>query len=214
MKILLYIVGALLLFVVYPALVSAWTTISLIPHVETKDYLLLVQITITFLTTVGLALISLAGARSTEALRAQLALTVNEATEKLRAELQQRSEDIKARIGQIVPREHEAYHAMWKAASDYFRALQHLQDGEYPEKEITQAEESCKEAVGKSLLAQQEDIDSFYQFWQSATYLKDRASSDRGRRAALIKLWDDEGRQFGVQYSDLRDRFIQAVRAK
>ena len=103
-------------------MISTLATVARIPHVELKDYLLLIQVIMTFLTAVALAVYSSATARSTEELKARLAQEVGGSIEELKADL-----------GQIVPKTHEAYHAMWDAATKYLRALQQFELGKFGE---------------------------------------------------------------------------------
>jgi hypothetical protein len=134
-------------------IVSTVSTIVQQAHLEVKDYLLLVQVIMTFLTAVALAVYSSATAQSTEELKARLAKEVGGSIE-----------EIKADLGQIVPKTHDAYHAMYDAATKYLSVLGQFQLGNFSEKDLEEAHAACNIARGKSFLALPEDVVTFEQY--------------------------------------------------
>jgi hypothetical protein len=112
----------------------------------------------------------------------------------------------------LVPKEHEAYHAMWRAATEYFRALQELEVGKFAARQLEQAEQASSSAIGQSLLAQPEDIDMFYSFWQGCVALRETAYLHHTHPKELEHLWGEKGKQLGGEYLALRERFVAHLR--
>jgi hypothetical protein len=219
-----YAIAVILLLVAYPILVTTWISYKITP-LEAKDYLVLVQITLTFLATVGVGILNIANARSTvllqgqltqatETLKADLQTHVNDVTENLRARLTRETDDLKTRIGEIIPKEHEAYHAIWKAADAYFRALQNLEIGEFSEDKLKKADEYSEDALGKSLLAEEEDCNEYYKFLGEVERLRESASKVRGDPKQLEQLWRDNYKQLGNEYEELRKKLGARLRAR
>lgn len=151
-------------------------------------------------------------------------------TEELKTKLGQQSKAIEAAITAIIPKKHEGYHDMWRAASEYFRALQSLQVGIYDEAALRNAETSCLVAIGKSLLIPEEDDLLFQTFWQASVFIRENAEaviktvlnphgytqpeeitdplqkSEQNKRleVALIAYWGRVGKQYGRQLSVFR----------
>jgi len=211
-KWLLYVISVIVLLVAYPLLISTWITAQVTPTLATKDYLFLVQITLTFLATVGIGILTVANARSTIELQAYFTQTVNNATETLKAQLTRDTEDLKTRLGQIIPKEHEAYHALWKAADGYFRALQDLEVGVFSDDKLKRAEEYSENALGKSLLTTDDDRNEYYVFLGEVDVLRNDASRLRGDPEKLKKLWAQSFREIGASYEKLRGKLTDRVR--
>jgi len=150
-----------------------------------------------------------------EQVRSELTNSVNASTERLKAELTKSGDEFRARLGQIVPREHAAYHSMWAAASQYFRALQKYEDEDqgYPEQELQEAEKGCEKALGEALLALEEDEEQFHDLWQDMNYLREKGYERRGTSDGLRSLWREEGRRLGEKYKSLRASFASRIRA-
>jgi hypothetical protein len=121
------------------------------------------------------------------------------------------TEELKSRLGQLVPKRHEAYHAMWRAATEYYMALNKLQLGSFPEEEIKEADKTRNVAFGESLLALREDVDNYYSYMQEANYLKERAEEIKDNPDALKSLWRENGREFGLRYEGLRVQFYNRL---
>ena len=220
---LFYIIAVIVLVVAYPILLTTWIDYKIKPTLDAKDYLYLVQITLTFLATVGVGILSIANARSTivlqgqlntatETLKADLLTHVNTATENLRARLTRETDDLKTRLGEIIPKEHEAYHAMWKAIDAYFRALQNLEVGEFSDEKLKKADEYSDDALGKSLLTEEEDCNEYYNFLGEVERLRELASKRRGDAEELEKLWKDNYREIGASYEELRKKLGARLR--
>jgi hypothetical protein len=267
MKWIGYVLAVVLIALGVQIIVSACGSLTTVSHLEVKDYLLFIQITMTFVTAIGLAVLSFASSRSTVQLQAQLQKAASEFTvqlqadlarqtaeattklqaglaretatstaklqaglsretaeavellraklmessEHVRAELNKSTEDFKSRLGQIIPKQHEAYHSMWKAVSQYYRALQGYEDGKYAEKELLEADRLCSDAHGQSLLAEPGDVQRFDEFWQEANYLKEEGEAIRQNASGLIELWRSEGRTLGRRYNALREEFSKRL---
>jgi hypothetical protein len=218
-----YVIAVIVLLVAYLILLSTWINAKINPTLETKDYLFLVQVTLTFLATVGVGVLSVANARSTTVLQAQLSIEterlkadlltgVNNKTEELKAQLTRETDYLKTRLSEIIPKEHDAYHSMWKAADAYFRALQNLEVGEFSEEKLTKADEYSGDALGKALLAKNEDCDAYYGFLGEVDVLRESASKHRGDDKELQKLWKDNYKKFGASYTALKEKLSARLR--
>lgn len=202
MKWIAYLLSAIVAGLGILIVISTLSTVAQLPHVELKDYLLLIQVIMTFLTAFALAVYSSATAKSTEELKAQLAREVGGSIEELKADL-----------GQVVPKTHEAYHAMWDAATKYHKSLRQFELGKFLEEDLKEADASCNSARGRSLLADPGDIERFDQFWQEANFIKEEGEKVRGDPDALRAFWQKEARAFGNLYSQLRETFAQRLLA-
>jgi hypothetical protein len=136
---------------------------------------------------------------------------VNDSTEKLKADLVKLGDEFRARLGQVVPKRHAAYHGMWKAATHYFRALQKFEVGEYAEQELMDANKACEAALGDGLFIDEEDDERFHKFWDEANYLAEKGSERRQTPDGLRSLWISDGRAFGDLYRQLRKDFYNRL---
>ena len=301
MKFLAYLLSVVVIGLAVLVLISTIGTLAQLSHLEVKDYLLLIQVIMTFLTGLALAIYSSASARSVaqlnsrlaievaetieplkarltkevgeaieplkarlskevgeaieplkarlaievgevieplkarltkevgeaiEPLKARLAIEVGEVIEPLKArltkevgeaieplkarlaeEVGESIETLKADLGQIVPKRHEAYHAMYDAASKYLKALRQFERKIFAKKDLDEADAACENARSKSLLALQEDVVQFEEFWQEATYIKEEGEKVAADPNALYKLWEKEHGDFGKRYLQLRELF-------
>ena len=191
---LIYIAAGIIIFLGVIIVVGAWATTFITPHLELKDYLLNVQITLTFLAALVAALLSVAVAR-------QQAMSIRS------------TEELKARLAQVAPKEHEAYHAMWRAVSQYYRTLAELELGRFSNQSLQDAEEACKTAEGQSLLADPADIGMFYRFWQMAANLRDEAANRQNYSDELRKLWIRDRKSLSDEYNQVKAAFSKRIRS-
>jgi hypothetical protein len=199
-------------------MIIAWIILINDNTMQTKDYILLIQVTVVFLTAIATAGISIAVVNLQQANSLKIEdyrQNVGMQQDKLRADLTQSvqesvnssTEQLKARLGQLVPKKYESYHSMWKAATEYFLALKKLELGEYPESQLEEAEKTRNLAFGESLLAMPEDVEKYYTFMQEVLFIKEKAEDIKRESERLKTLWQNEGPQCGQQYEDLREHF-------
>jgi hypothetical protein len=242
MKWFAYLFSGLCLVLAIQIGVSAWVTIKYTPKLETRDYITYVQMLITFITATGLAAFSFASARSNiklqadlsksvqssvvqfqselnlstalsvEKIKSEFTTSVNESTERLRLELNKTSEEFKARLGQYIPQKYGGYHAMFKAATKCFLAVQRLEEGIYPDDALKSASDAVDDAIGSSLVVDTEDRRMFFDFVRETTFIADNAAKDR-EPAKLIKCWESEGKELGRKYNKLESAFGEKVRS-
>jgi hypothetical protein len=111
-------------------------------------------------------------------------------------------DEFRAALNQIMPKKVDAYHSMYSAASQYFRALQNFEINEFNEADLDVADKSCKDADGKALLADDDARDAFYDFWQLCTDLKERGEKRKDTPEGLRTIWrDGRGRQLGQEFN-------------
>jgi hypothetical protein len=242
--IFLYIVAALIFLLAVDVIITGWTNLKQISDLDfQKNYVLFVQITITFLSGIALAILTAAFGRSnerfrmklteavnetTEKLRARLAQdtgtflatlnseltkSVNASTEKLKAELTMSGDQFRAKLDQVITKQHAGYHALWAAASKYFRALQKFEAAQFADQELKDADKACEEAHGQSLLIENKDESVFYDFWQEAAFLHEKGEAKRDLPEGLRSIWREEGRALGNKYDQLRELFKERLQS-
>lgn len=219
------IIAAVLLTVGASLFAFAWHVYSQ-PDGRYKDLVPFVPGGLAFVGSVAVAILAGATSKSTEELKAALAVQTNA---------------INTAVAAVVPKRLDGFHEMWRAASEYHRALKKLEAGINDEAAIKSAESSCLVAIGKSLLSTQEDEDLFYEFWQSSNYIAERAKkiveeiknpvgatvpeivTDEHRKAeqqALIErklnlFWKDEHDAYARELKELRSklqkRLLEAI---
>jgi len=101
---------------------------------------------------------------------------------------------------------------MWKAIDAYFRALQNLEVGEFSDEKLKKADEYSDDALGKSLLTEEEDCNEYYNFLGEVERLRELASKRRGDAEELEKLWKDNYREIGASYEELRKKLGARLR--
>lgn len=123
-------------------------------------------------------------------------------------------EQLRARLAQVGAREHEAYHTMWKAINRYYRALKDfLEVGDYNEKDVEDAVNSCKEAEDTSLLIEPLLVDEFYSYWQHATFIAETARENTIYPDTIKDLWRAENEEFTRKYFQLKEKLSNKVRS-
>ena len=132
---------------------------------------------------------------------------LTKSVETTKAGLTKTGDEFRAVLGQVVPRQHAAYHAMWAAVSQYFSALQRFETGEYPELDLKEAIKACEVARGQALLADPEDEAKFGAFWQEATYIRETAEKRLDTPDGVRAVWIANGVQLGKKYLELREVF-------
>jgi hypothetical protein len=138
---------------------------------------------------------------------------VNASTEGLKADLTKSGDTFRAELNQLAPRRHAAYHAIWAALSQYFRAVQKFEDGIFDENALKLAEKACVDAGGLTLLVDKADDETFHSLWQELTFLYETGEGKRSLPADLRTLWQDEGRNFGKHYAEVREIFAARLRS-
>jgi hypothetical protein len=184
--------------------VSAWATLHS-QTVQPQVYVSYVQMLITFITAVLLAVYNFAATRSNdqertrltseankefarlqsalsvetansvEKIRAEFTASVNATTESLRYEFGRSSEEFKARLGQTIPQKYNGYHAMFKAATKYFFAIRRLEEGIYPENDLQAATIAADDAIGSALVVDSVDRAAFFALVTEATFIAESA---------------------------------------
>jgi hypothetical protein len=222
-------------------IVVGWSNITNINPIESKDYITYVQMIVTFITAVLLAVfnfssvhstekykselaraanaelarlqsdLSIETANSVEKIRAEFTLSVNDATERLRLELNKNAEDFRARLGQSIPQKYNGYHSMFKAATKYFFAIRRLEEGIYPEKDLKDASAAADDAIGSALIVEDEDRHRFFGFITEANYHAEVARQ-AGDDNAIKSHWHKEGKRFGGLYNELQASLAEKVR--
>jgi hypothetical protein len=185
-SILLFVGGVL-------TLVIGWIYISANPNVDAKDFFQLIGITLVFFASM-------------------ISVAFSEKTGRQQRKSASDLEILKARLTQIAPREHEAYHAMWSAITKYYYALQDLEIGKYNGKAVEEAEASCKDAAAHSLLVDQSHVDAFFRYWQNATYIAETAYNKRSNSQDLKDLWKSEIKGLFQQYAEIKKSFSDRLR--
>jgi hypothetical protein len=224
-------------------IVEGWSTISHAGHLESKDVIPFLQVVVTFISAIVVAILTATFGRSNLRLQADLGKSVNaatetlkskltaetqaslahlnselsksvaESTERLKADLVQSGDVFRAELAQLVPKRHAAYHAMWAAASMYFRALQKFEGGVFAADELKAANTSCEGALGQALLADQADKDTFTDFWQECNFLFEKGEDRKDTPPGLTSLWRNEGRNFGRKFEELQDMLSKRLQA-
>lgn len=242
MKWFAYVFSALCAILSVQIAVSAWATLSIAQHLEPRDYIMYVQMLITFITAILLAVFSFAANRSNqemtiranaavsetlarlqkelnieaaqhvEKIRAEFATSTNAAIERLRTELSKSSEDFRSRLGQTIPQRYNGYHLMFKAATKYFIAIRKLEKGIYPEADIEAASLAVDDATAATLIVDQEDRSMFLAYVTESHFIAETAREDRDPDK-LIALWEFEGKKYGNKYKALEAAFSAKVRA-
>ena len=199
-------------------IVVAWVSFINTEDVEIKGYILLVQVTVVFLVGMVTAVVSLAAAN----LQIKNAQRIEEhgrlvgisqeelvviLTQSVQQSVNAATEELNTRLEQVMPQRYEAYHAMWKAATEYSMALKKLELGEYPEQQIKEAEKTRNVSFTESLLATPEDVEEYYSLMQEALYIQEKAEDIKTQSEPLKQLWRENGPGFGRHYEKLRERF-------
>jgi hypothetical protein len=236
-----YLVAAILAALGVGILVTGWTSIQA-PVLDPKNLLPLVQTAMAFVGAIVTAILTATVGRSneylrskltqsvnetterlkaalttsvnesTERLKADLTKSVNESTERLKADLTKSGDVFRAELNQLAPRRHAAYHAMWAALSQYFRAVQKFEDGVFDEGALKLAEKACVDASGLTLLVSKADDETFHEFWQQLNFLYETAEQKRSP-SDLQALWQNEGRNLGSSYSGVREIFAARLQS-
>jgi hypothetical protein len=238
-----YLVALILLALGFAILASGWTTINQSPSLDQKNLLLLVQIAMGFVGAIAAAILTATIGRSneflrsrladsvnvstetlkaelakqvsasTEALKADLAKSVNASTELLKADLTKSGDTFRAELNELAPRRHAAYHAVWAALAQYFRAVQKFENGLFDEPALKAADKACDDASGLTLLIDQVDDDTFHSFWQELTHLHEISEDKRNLPDGLRTIWRNEGRSLGERYQEVRQIFATRLRS-
>jgi hypothetical protein len=238
-----YLVAVILLALGVGILASGWTTLHQASVLDQKYLLLFIQVTMAFVGAIAAAILTATVGRSNEYLRSKLAQSVNDTTEILKAELTQSVNDtterlkadltesvnetterlkadltksgdtFRAELNQLAPRRHAAYHAIWAALAQYFRAVQKFEAGVFDEGGLKAAEQACNEASGQTLLIDQTDDDTFHVFWQELARLSEIAGERRELPDGLRTIWRNEGRNLGNRYQEVRQIFGDRLRS-
>jgi hypothetical protein len=221
-----YLVAAILFALGVGILVTGWTTIQA-PVLDPKNLLPLVQVAMAFIGAIAAAILTATVGRSNEYLRSELAQSVanttenlkaaltesvNASTERLKADLTKSGDVFRAELNQLAPRRHAAYHAMWAALSQYFRAVQKFEGGIFDESALKQADKACVDASGLTLLVDKVDDETFHSFWQQLNFLYETAEQKRSPDD-LRALWQNEARNLGNGYSEVRESFAARLRS-
>ena len=241
MKYLGYLFTLICAFAAVQIIVIAWQDIS--GHtIDVKDYLTYVQMIVTFITAVLLAMFNFSAnrsndehkneltraannelarlqsalaietAESVEKIRAQFTTSVNDATERLRAQLNHSSEEFKARLGQTIPQKYNGYHLMFKAATKYFFAIRRFEEGIYPDKDLESAVAAADEAIGSALIVDKEDRERFFNFVTESNWHARKVPKESGSDA-IKSYWSSEGKKFGGRYNELQEAFANKVQS-
>jgi len=223
-----YLVALILFALGVGILATGWTTIQQAPLLDHKNLLSLAQIAMAFVGAIATAILTATVGRSNEYLRARLNESVNDATERLKADLTEsvnastellkadltKSGDVfRAQLSQLAPRRHAAYHALWAALVQYFRALQKFEAGVFDEAALKAADKACNDASGLSLLVDQADDDLFHTFWQEMTRLCELGEEKRQTTDELRTLWQNEGPNLGIRYHEVRQTYADRLRS-
>ncbi|MCW1994793.1 hypothetical protein [Bradyrhizobium diazoefficiens] len=238
-----YLISIILFAFAAVIIVASWDTLLAAPKLDLKSLLTLVQAALAFIGAITAAILTATVGRSNEYLKARLTQSVNEATTRLNAELAQsvnasterlraeltasvnestqllqaeltRSGDVfRAELDQLVPRRYEAYHAIWAALTQYFRAVQKFEAGIFDEGTLKAADKACDDASAHTLLVDQIDRDTFHALWQELTRLREIAEEKRDLPDGLRTLWRNEGRMLGQHYQEVRERLANHLLA-
>lgn len=242
MRLIGYLVAIILLALGFFVLVEGWNTITSKQTLDTKDFLLLVQVAMAFIGAIAAAILTATVGRSNEYIRSALNQSVAEATAKLNAQLGEETgkslaaftaeltkwnnlaiEEFKAELthtgdvarselNQLAPRRHAAYHTMWAALTQYFRALQKFEAGEFDRDALVTAEKACNDANGLTLLVEQADDDLFHDFWQELTFVFETGNKRSDTPDGVRTVWRNEGRELGDHYLQVRKAFAARLR--
>jgi hypothetical protein len=238
-----YLIAIILLALGVIIITSGWTTLQQASVFDEKNLLLLIQIAMTLVGALAAAIITATVGRSSEYLRSRLSqsvadsterlkadltksvnetterlksdltTSVNASTERLKAELTKSGDVFRAELNQLAPRRHAAYHALWAALAQYFRALQEFEAGIFDEVALTSAEKACEDASGQSLLVDQVDYETFHNFWQEMTRVYEIGQDKRQTANGLQTLWRNEARSLGDLYHTVRNTFADRLRS-
>ncbi|TCR65605.1 hypothetical protein [Bosea sp. BK604] len=233
------ILGGGLLYLSWDQLVALSGTQGVAPERLAQ----MVQIAMAFVGAIAAAILTATIGRSNEYLKSKLAQSVNDATETLRQELALRTgkaledhkgdinrataefterlksdlaktgDTFRAELSQLAPRRHAAYHAMWAALAQYFRAVQKFEAGVFDASALEAGEKACSDATGQTLLVDQEDDATFHQFWQELTYVCETGELKKDLPDGLRTLWRNEGRKLGERYDEVRTAFATKLRS-
>lgn len=235
-----YLFTLICAFAAVQIIIIAWQDIS--GHkIDVKDYLIYVQMIVTFITAVLLAVFNFSATRSNderkneltkaanselaqlqsklavettksvEKIRAEFTTSINDATERLRAQLNQSSEEFKARLGQTIPQKYNGYHSMFKAATKYFFAIRRFEEGIYPKEDLAEAAAAADDATGSALIVDKDDRTRFFEFVTEANRHAEKVPKSSGPEP-IKAYWNSEGKKFGALYNELQDTFFEKVR--
>jgi hypothetical protein len=208
-----YLVAVILVVLGGGLLASGWGTLHQATVLDVKNLLLLIQVAMAFVGAIATAVLTATVGRSNEYLKAELTKSVNASTESLKADLTKSGDAFRAELNQLAPRRHAAYHAIWAAVSQYFRAVQKFENGVFDEDALKTAEKACVDASGQALLVDKADDETFHRFWQELTFLYETGEAKRGAPDDLRTLWRDEGRNLGDRYAEVREIFAARLRS-
>ncbi|WOH58512.1 hypothetical protein [Bradyrhizobium sp. BWC-3-1] len=238
-----YLFTGVLLALGVAIIIASWDTLNALPKLDLKYLSTLVQAAMAFIGAIAVAILTATVGRSneylkvrltqsvnaataklnaeltravnasTERLRAELTASVNESAQLLQAELTKSGDVFRAELNQLVPRRYEAYHAIWTALTQYFRAVQKFEEGIFDEDILKAADKACEDASGHTLLVDQIDQDTFHNFWQELTRLYEIAKEKRDLPDGLRTLWRNEGRTLGLHYQEVREAFANRLLA-
>jgi hypothetical protein len=238
-----YLVAVILVLLGSGILANGWNTLHLASVLDDKNLLLLIQVAMAFVGAIAAAILTATVGRSNEYLRSKLTQSVNEPTERLRADLNESvsasterlkadlaqavnsltellkadltksGDTFRAELNQLAPRRHAAYHALWAALSQYFRALQKFEDGAFDADALKAAEKACVDASGQTLLVDKVDDERFHSFWQDLTYLYETGEEKHNVPDELRTLWTKEGPELGNRYKEVREIFAHRLRS-
>lgn len=144
--------------------------------------------------------------------RANMTKVTTTATEEFKAGLTKIGDVFRSELSQLAPRRHAAYHSMWAALNQFFRAVQKFEAGVFDTSALDAAEKACNDATGLTLLVEKEDETAFHRFWQELNYVHESGESKKDLPDGLRTIWRNEGRQIGERYEELRTTFGTRLR--
>jgi hypothetical protein len=239
-KWLAYTAALLCLLLAMQIVVAGWALLGGAPDARAQSVVSFVQVVMTFVTAVLVAVYNFATTRSNEQYKARLAQenatalakyqqelgletertagriradftrSVNEANASFLAGINRSTEDLKARLGQTIPQRYNGYHALFRAVSKLFFAVRLLEDGAYPAEALNAAFAAADDAAGLSLLVDEADRALFYRYVTTAHRIAETAHGVADP-AAIIAVWEAEGRAFGAGFKEIESAYATKV---
>jgi hypothetical protein len=240
-KWLAYAAALLCLLLAVQIVVAGWALLGGAPDALAQSVVSFVQVVMTFVTAVLVAIYNFATTRSNEQYKASLAQenatalakyqhelgietertagriradftrSVNEANASFQAGITRSTEELKTRLGQTIPQRYNGYHALFRAISKLFFAVRLLEDGAYPAEALKAAFAAADDAAGLSLLVDEADRSMFYRYVTTAHRIAETA---RGLSdpIAIVEAWEAEGRAFGAAFKEIEAAYATKVR--
>jgi hypothetical protein len=203
MIVLKWLAALLLIVAALAVLIVAVTILATSADVKPKDW---IEFTAMVMATIGAALSAVVSG----IVRRKQTQDAKD-LETFKTNLSTGLEQVKARIAEITSREYDAYYSLWAAVARYYRALSPLETGRYDERALHEAESLSDKAEGHSLLVSDSDRQLFYDYWQTASYLRGEALARRGDADALRQLWRAQLPELFCKYKRIRDEFRNRV---